>query len=113
MAVTDRAQPYIDRLLEDRELQDDLRELAASLRGGFRRAEKKRSKPSKLLGDRKFKQHAQRATASIKDAGMRFQGEKPKSHRGRRFVVVLLVIGGAALGIREMLREPGPDAPYG
>jgi hypothetical protein len=113
MAVTDRVQPYIDRLLEDRELQRDLRELASALRGGYGRAEKKGRKPTRLLGDRKFTEQLQRAGESLKDAGLRFQGEKPKRHRGRRIVVAVLVIGGGVLAVREMFKQPGPDAPYG
>jgi broad specificity phosphatase PhoE len=113
ITVTDTAQPYLDRLLGDRELQSDLRELAVALRDGFSRAEAKKNQPMHLLGDRKFKQHTQRAAASLKQASARFRGEPAKSHRGRRIVVVLLAIGAVALGIREILKEPGAEAPYG
>jgi chemotaxis response regulator CheB len=113
MAVTDRAQPYVDRLLEDRELQNDLRELASAARVGIQRVRAKRRKPRKLLDDRRFRQQTRRAAANLKDAGARFRGQPPKSHRGRRFVVIALVVGGTALALREMLKEPGPDAPWG
>jgi hypothetical protein len=115
MAVTDRAQPYVDRLLEDRELQRDLRELATALRGGFQRAEKKEKQPSRLLGDRKFKQNAQQAKASLSDAAARLRGEPPKRHRGRKMLVVLLVVGvgAAAFAAKEVLKDQpaGPPAP--
>jgi hypothetical protein len=110
MAVTDRAQPYVDRLLEDRELQRDLRELAAAVRGGFQRAEKKEKQPSRLFGDRKFKQNAQQAKASLSDAAARLRGEPPKRHRGRKMLVVLLVVGvgAAAFAAKEVLKN-GPS----
>ena len=116
MAFSDRAgaaAPYIERLVDDRELQRDLREAISALRSGLNRAESKRRKPSRLLGDRKLKQNVQRAAASLKDASARFRGEPPKSHRGRRIVVVLVAIGGVALAAREILKEPPADAPYG
>lgn len=114
MALTDkadRAVPYFNRLIDDRELQRDLREAVSALRGGYSRAEKKKKKPSRLMGDKRFKQNAQRAAASLKDASMRFRGEPPKSHRGRKVVMVLLV-GGAAVAIaaKGMLKDESPEA---
>ena len=103
MAITDRAAPYAQRLLDDRELQRDLRELASALRGGYGRAEKKKKKPSRLAGDKKFKQNAQRAAASLKDAQARFRGEEPKSHRGRKLLIGLILIAAAAFGAKKLL----------
>jgi hypothetical protein len=104
MAITDRALPYIERLLDDRELQRDLRDAITALRGGYGRAENKRRKPSRLLGDKKFKQSAQQAATSLRDATMRVRGEPPKSHRGRKFVVAVVVIGAVAIGARALLK---------
>ncbi len=111
MALTDKAAPYAQRLLDDRELQRDLRELASALRGGYGRAEKRKKKPSRLAGDKKFKQSAQRAAASFKDAQARFRGEQPKSHRGRKLFIGLVVIAGAALAAKQLLGEDDPYAP--
>ena len=113
MAVSDRAQPYIDRLLEDRELQRDLRELAAAVRGGFQRAEKKEKQPSRLFGDRKFKQNAQQAKASLSDAAARLRGEPPRHHRGRKMLVVLLLVGvgAAAFAAKEVLKNGPSESP--
>jgi hypothetical protein len=103
MPLAERAQPYVDRLLEDRELQSDLRELAAALRRGAGRAQAKRSKPAGLLGDRRLKKSAERAAASLKDAGARFRGEAPKHHRLRKVLIVVAVVGGAALAGRKLI----------
>jgi hypothetical protein len=113
MAMTDRAQPYVDRLLEDRELQRDLRELAIAVRGGFKRADKKGKRPSRLLGDRKFKQSSQQAKALLSDAAARLRGEPPKRHRGRKMLVALLVVGvgAAAFAAKEVLKDGSPDSP--
>ena len=111
MAITERAEPYVNRLIEDRELQRDLRDLASALRGTYGRAEKKNKKPSRLLGDRRFKQNAQRASESLRDATMRFRGEPPKkSHRLRNLLLIAVILGAAAFAGRKML-DTGPEAP--
>jgi len=111
MAITDRAEPYVNRLIEDRELQRDLRDLASALRGSYGRAEKKNRKPSRVLGDRKFKQSAQRAGESLRDATMRFRGEPPKkSHRLRKLLLVAAILGAAAFAGKKML-DTGSEAP--
>ena len=104
MAITERAEPYVNRLIEDRELQRDLRDLASALRGSYGRAEKKNQKPSRLLGDRKFKQNAQRAGESLRDATMRFRGEPPKkSHRLRKLLMIAVILAGAAFAGKKLL----------
>jgi hypothetical protein len=111
MAVKDRAGPYAQRLLDDRELQRDLRELASAIRGGYGRAEKKKKKPSRLAEDKKFRKSAQRAAASLKDAQARFRGEEPKSHRGRKVLIFLVAVGGIALLARKAMTDEGTPAP--
>jgi hypothetical protein len=108
MAVKDKAAPYAERLLEDRELQRDLRDAVDALRTSCNRAESKKRKPSRLMGDKKFKQNAQRAALSIKDAQARFRGEPPRSHRGRKILLVLLLLvglGAAAAAAKQVMGE--------
>lgn len=111
MSVVDRATPYAERLLDDRELQRDLRELAVALKTTLGRAEKKKKKPARLLDDRKFKDSAQRAAAAIKDANARFQGKPPKRHRLRKFLVAVVLVGGAAVAAKQFLAGNGEGSP--
>ena len=111
MKVSDRAMPYAERLLGDRELQRDLREAMSALRSGLNRAESKRRKPSRLMGDKKFKRSAQRAAASLKDASARFQGEPPKKHRGRKLLVAAVVVGAVAFAAKKMLTDEDQQSP--
>jgi len=112
MAITDKAAPYAQRLLDDRELQRDLRELASAVRGGYGRAEKKKKKPSRLADDKKFRKSAQRAAASFKDAQARFRGEEPKSHRVRNLLIGLLLIAGLAFAAKQFLAEDDPHVVH-
>ncbi len=107
MRVTERAAPYAERLLDDRELQRDLREAISALRTGINRADSKKRKPSRLMGDKKFKQSAERAAAALKDASSRFQGEPPKKHRLRKLLFVVLLLGAAGFAAKQLL---GDDA---
>ena len=107
MTVRERAFPYAERLLDDRELQRDLREAATALRSSLRRAESKKRKPARLLDDKKFKSSAERAATALRDASARFQGEPPKKHRLRNFLVVLLVLVGLGLAARKVLSDQG------
>jgi hypothetical protein len=111
MTIRDRAMPYAERLLDDRELQRDLRDAMSALRSGLNRAESKRRKPSRLMGDKKFKRSAQRAAASLKDARARFQGEPPKKHRVRKFLLAAVVVGAVAFAAKEMLTDEGQQSP--
>jgi hypothetical protein len=110
MTVRDRAVPYAERLLDDHQLQRDLREAMAALRSSFNRAESKKRKPSRLIDDKKFKRSAQRAAASLKDASARFQGEPPKKHRGRKLLIALVAVGGLALAARKVFADEGIGA---
>ena len=112
MSVTERAAPYAERLLDDKELQRDLRDAITQLRSGFNRADKKKSKPARLLGDKKFQKNAQRAAEAIKDASARFQGEPPKKHRLRKFLFVVLLLGAAGFAAKQLLDDdPESQAP--
>jgi hypothetical protein len=111
MAVKDKAVPYAQRLIDDRELQRDLRELASAIRRGYGRAERKRKKPSRLAEDKKFRKSAQRATASLRDAQARLRGEEPKSHRGRKLLIFAVAVAGLALVARKALSDDGVQPP--
>ena len=111
MSVTERAAPYAERLLDDRELQRDLREAISALRTGLNRADSKKRKPARLLGDKKFKQSAERAAMALKDATARFQGEPPRKHRLRKLLIVALLLGAAGFAAKQLLDNQGEEAP--
>jgi hypothetical protein len=103
MATKDKAETYINRLLDDRELQHDISELMTALRVSYGRAEKKGRKPNRLAGDRKFKQNAQKAGEALRDATQRFQGKPPKKHRLRKALIFVLVAAGLAFAAKTLL----------
>jgi hypothetical protein len=109
MASTKRAAallPYVERLADDRDLQRDLREAISALRVSYSRAEAKHKRPSRMLADKKLSRNAQRAATSLSNAALRLRGKQPEPRRGRRVMLVAVVIGaGAAITAREMLKR--------
>lgn len=110
--MTERVEPYVTRLIDDRELRRDLREAVTALRTGINRAESKKGKPSRLLGDKKLNKSAERAADAIKDASARFQGEPPKRHRLRKLLFVVLLLGAVGYAAKQLLDDdPDSQAP--
>jgi hypothetical protein len=109
MAATDtasRANPYLEQLLENTDIQDHLRDGVRNLRAAYARSQKRRVKAGR---DQKLRRQVQAAATSIAAAGKELAGagQKPK-RRGRRLLVVLgvgAVAAGAALAASEDLRE--------
>jgi len=102
VAVTDAASrlgPIAERLLENQYAQENLRTGVESLRAAYRRASKRRVKPSQ---DRKVREQVRRGAASIAEAGRAFQSgrQKPKRRPGRIVLVVTgVAIAGAAAAV--------------
>ncbi len=97
MSVSDRAAaaaPYLQRVLDDPEVQDALRQATSAGRDTYRRARGK--SPGEAVKDKRLRRRAQRAaTASWQlvaaiDAA---QTRRPP-RRGRRVVFVLAVLAG-------------------
>jgi hypothetical protein len=109
MAATDtasRATPYLEQLLENTDIQDNLRDGVRNLRAAYARSQKRRVKAAR---DEKLRRQVQAAAVSIAAAGKALAGtnRKPK-RRGRKLLVVLGVGAagaGAALAASEDLRE--------
>ena len=101
---------YVQRLLENDYVQENLAEGVDSLRAAYRRASKRRVEPAR---DEKVRRQLRQAAASIGEAAsaLKTGRTKPKRRHGRRAIVVL-VLGaggaGAALAKKKTRREePG------
>ena len=106
-----RSNPYIQRIVEDGELRDDLRMAYDSARKAYGRINGKG--PAKALEDKKVQRDLKEAAASLKSAADALR-EKPKRRRGRgKFLLVGLVGAGLALALSEGLRSKVLDALFG
>jgi thiamine pyrophosphate-dependent acetolactate synthase large subunit-like protein len=110
MAATDtaaRIRPYVERLVENDYVQENIRDAAANLRAAYARASKRRVKPAR---DEKLRRQVRQAAVSLNEAtqALRSGRRKPKRRPARRLLIVLGVgaLGAAAaLAASEDLRR--------
>lgn len=101
--------PYLERLLEDEYVQQQLREAAMGLRNAYARAARK---GAEATDDRKLYRSLRRATTSVRNAGLALrQPEPPPKRRVRKLLIFAVAAGGAAM-LARLGREPQrPSAP--
>jgi len=105
---------YVQRLVEDDELRDNLRTAFDSARKAYGRINGK-GPVKALTDDKKTQKELKEAANSLRDAADALRGAKRKK-KGRRFGRILLVGivgGGLALALSEDLRKKVLDALFG
>jgi hypothetical protein len=105
-----RSNEYIQRLVQDPELRDNLRNAFVSARKAYGRVNGKG--PVKALDDKKVQRELKHAADSLKEAADSLRGQKKKRRRGR-LLLVGLVGAGLALALSEGLRKKVLDALFG
>ncbi len=107
---------YVQRLVEDDDLRDDIREAYESLRDAYERLGKGKSPAKALLDDKKLQKDLRQAADSIRDATVALREAPGKSKGGGGFfrkVMLVTVAGGLALALSEGLRKKVLDALFG
>jgi hypothetical protein len=106
-----RENQYVQRLLEDPELRENLRTAYESARKAYGRMNGKG--PGKALDDKKVQRDLRQAVNSLRDAAESLR-EKPKRKKRRGRLLLVAVVGaGAALALNEGLRKKVLDALFG
>jgi adenylosuccinate synthase len=106
-----RSNQYVQRLMEDDELRDNLRNAFTSAKNAYGRINGKG--PSKALDDKKTQRELKDAAASFKVATDQLRGVKKRKKRKGRLMLLALVGAGAALALSEGLRKKVLDAMFG
>ena len=107
--------PYIQRLVADSDLRDDIRDALAVTRSAYDRLSNGKAPAKALMEDKKLQRDLREAATSLRDIGITLR-EGPKRKRKRRLgrVILLgLVGGGLALALSEGLRKKVLDALFG
>jgi hypothetical protein len=106
--------PYVNRLIEDEELRDNLRTAYESARKAYARMSNGKGPAKALLDDKKTQKQLQQAASNLKEAADTLRGAKRGRKRKRGRGLLLLVVGaGAALALSEGLRKKLLDALFG
>lgn len=107
--------PYIQRLVTDAELRDNLRSAFDSAQKAYKRMSNGKGPAKALMDDKKVQRELKEAAESLREAADSLRGAKKKKKRGRFGKLILLsVVGGiAALALSEGLRKKVLDALFG
>jgi hypothetical protein len=107
--------PYVQRLVEDDDLHDNIRQAYESARDAYERLGKGKSPAKALMDDKKLQKDLKQAADAIREAGIAIR-EAPNQKKGGGFmrkVLLLTVAGGLALALSEGLRKKVLDALFG
>jgi hypothetical protein len=110
------AAPYVQRVISDEELRDNVRVAVDSAREAFARLQSNKSTPKTVLDDKKFHRSVSDAATALKDASDSLRaGPKKRKRKGGllRKLLVLAVAGGVAVAVSEDLRNKVLDTLFG
>ncbi|HEX3318758.1 MAG TPA: hypothetical protein VHR88_12100 [Solirubrobacteraceae bacterium] len=106
--------PYVQRLVEDAELRENIMEAYESLRKAYGRLSNGKAPTKALLDDKKLQKELRNAATSLRDAGEALrEGPKRKKRRWGRRLLILVVGAGVALALSEGLRQKVLDLLFG
>ncbi len=112
---TARENPYVQRLIEDEELRDSLRDAFEAARGAYGRATGNGKGAVKAVSsDKKVQKDLRTAAESLREASERLKApKKRKKSRLGRLILFALIGGAIALVVSEDARKTVLDALFG
>lgn len=112
---TARENPYVQRLIEDEELRDSLRDAFEAARGAYSRATGNGKGTVKAVtGDKKVQKDLRTAAESLREASEQLRApKKRKKSRLGRLILLALVGAAIALVVSEDARKTVLDALFG
>jgi len=110
-----RQNPYVQRLIEDDELRESLRNAFEAARGAYGRATGNGKGPVKAVtSDRKVQRDLRAAAESLREASEQLRAPKKRKRSKLGRLILLAIIGGAiALVVSEDARKTVLDALFG
>ena len=109
-----RENPYLQRLIEDAELRDNIRGAYDSARVAYGRLSNGKAPTKALLEDKKLQKELRNAASSLRDAGEALRKPPKRSGGGAGRLLMVLVVGSLlAVGLSESLRSKLLDALFG
>ena len=116
-AQSARSNPYVQRLVEDEDLRQNIVQAFESARDAYSRLNNGKSPAKQVFEDKKLQKHIRSSAGSVRDASVALY-EAPKARRsgggGLGRVLLLGIVGGVvALAVSEGLRKKVLDALFG
>ncbi|SEH10535.1 hypothetical protein [Thermoleophilum album] len=107
-----RSNQYVQRLVEDPELRNNLAAALAAARKAYKRLQNGRAPARALLEDRKLQRQLREAANALQQAGEGLRGKR-RRRRGVRTLGLLVVGAGLALALSEGARKKVLDLVFG
>ena len=114
-ALKARYNPYVERIIEDEDLRDNLVQAYDSARKAYSRLSNGKSPSKQIFDDKKLQKEIKNAASNVRDASVALH-EAPKKSGGLSFKRVILIgaVGtGVALALSEGLRKKALDTLFG
>ena len=112
-----KANPYLQRLIEDAQLRDNVRHAIDSTKSAYGRLSNGKTPAKALLEDKKLQRDLTEAVEAVRDAATALaEAPKRRAKKGFSFGRKLLVAGlggGLALALSEKLRSKVLDTLFG
>jgi hypothetical protein len=111
---TARENPYLQRLVEDEELRDSLKNAFEAAKGAYGRATSNGSAVKAVTSDKKVQRDLHTAAENLRDVSERLRApKKRKKSRLGRIILLALVGAVVALIVSEDARKTVLDALFG
>ena len=111
--AAENARPYVQRLIEDDDLRDNLREAYEAGRDAYSRASGAK-RPSDVLEDKKLQKDLRSASESLRAASEALrEPEKKSGHSFGKLLVIAFIGALIALAVSEDLRKKVLDQLFG
>jgi hypothetical protein len=115
-AVKARYNPYVQRLIDDEDLRENVVDAYEALRGAYGRLSNGKSTTTQIFDDKKLQKQVKEASENIRDVAVALHQAPKRQRSGGGFGRVLLVglVGaGVALALSEGMRKKVLDTLFG
>jgi hypothetical protein len=115
-AMQARYNPYVQRIIEDEDLRDNIVQAYDSARKAYSRLSNGKSPTKQIFDDKKLQKEIKKTASNVRDASVALHEAPKKSGGGLSFKRVVLIgaVGtGVALAVSEGLRKKVLDTLFG
>ena len=117
LASIAKARPYIERVIEDATLRDNIRTAVDSTRSAYGRLSNGKTPTKALIEDKKLQADLRDAADAVREASAALsEAPKKRAKKKRRLgrkLMILVIAAGLALALSESLRSKVLDTLFG
>ena len=109
-----RSNPYVQRLVEDEDLRENLRAAFDSARGAYGRMANGKAPTKALMEDKKLQKQLRETARALSDVSSSLRRPPRRRRRGLGSLLMIALVGAiAAIALNEGLRSKVLDALFG